>query len=76
MAETAERAVTVERHAQAERSRQEVPKTTRRYEQHRQTLQRTLRTARQPVVRRSVRQMLRIVSSKPESSGIRKRLGL
>ena len=76
VAETAERAVIVERHAQAERSRGEAPKTTRRYEQHRQALQRTLRTTRQPVVRHSVRQMLRIVSAKPRSPGIRKHLGL
>lgn len=67
VAETAERAVTTERHAAAELSGETDPRTVERYRQHRRALQATLRDADQPVVRQSVKRVLRVL---PDQDGL------
>lgn len=58
--EVAERAVTTERHAQAELSDQTPdPQAADRYHEHRQNLTNTLKHATQPAVRDSLREILR-----------------
>ncbi|HEY8108468.1 MAG TPA: DUF5667 domain-containing protein [Patescibacteria group bacterium] len=67
VAETAERAVTTERHAAAELSGASDPETADRYQEHRQTLQAALRSSKQPAVRQSVRRVLRAL---PDGVGL------